>query len=212
MFKLFKCDFLFVDEVGVSLDPNQEYFGIGGLKINNNIELNRKLHDIFTGAASFLNQQEDRFEFKFKYITKNSLRFYKAILRELENYPNWQFAFVIKKKNKVWGRQTFWQEYIDGASLLLKKFSKNDIILIADFLAKPKKEKIDLFCFAKNNKKILNILQLESQGSLLLQVADILLGAVAYQIRIKNKEKADLLKSEISELAVKVLKNKNRQL
>lgn len=209
--RLPKCRFVFLDEVGISLDPNQKYFGVGGLSIANTIDLNRKLHDIFTGAVSFLGQKEERFEFKFKYITKNSFKFYKLILQTLQNTTDWDFKIVLEKKEKIWQKITFWQEYLNAVILLLKKFSKNDLILVADFLAKPKKEKIDIFEIQKQNTSIINILQLESQGSLLLQITDILLGAVAYQKRAKSRKAIDNLKLEISNLALQILENKKTE-
>ncbi len=204
-------DFVFLDETGISLDANQEYFGIGGLRIGNTIEINRQLHDIFTGASSFLNQREDKFEFKFNYVTYRSLRFYRRIIEVLENNQNWTFDFIIEKKELSWENTTFWKEYLKLINVIIEKFRETKFILIADFLAKPKKEESDLSSIL-NNPYVLNILQLESQGSLLLQVSDILLGGISYQERIKCGMKTDELKYELSNLVLNLLKNKNEQL
>lgn len=207
-----KVDFLFIDEIGISLDPNQPYFGVGGFKINNTIEINRQLHDIFTGALSFLNQKEERFEFKFKYVTHRSLRFYERIIGILKENSDWSFDFVLEKKGSTWSKTTFWQEYLKYINLLSSKFPKKNLVLISDYLSKPKEEEFDLLQIIEEEPKFLNILQLESQGSLLLQVADILLGGVAYQKRIQNGLKIDKIKSKLSLLVIELLKNKNEQL
>lgn len=207
-----KVNFLFIDEIGISLDPNQPYFGIGGLKIENTININRQLHNVFTGAVSFLNQKEERFEFKFKYLTYRSLKFYKRIIEILKETPNWSFEFILEKKKLPWAGIIFWQKYLDYINQLVKRFPEKDLILVSDYLVKPKKEINDLFNIAEKEPQVLNILQLESQGSLLLQVADILLGGIAYQKRIQEGLKVDELKCQLSNLVVELLKNKKGQL
>lgn len=208
----FKVDFLFIDEIGISLDPNQLYFGVGGLEIGNTIDINRQLHDVFTGALSFLNQKEERFEFKFKYANRGSLRFYKQIINILKQTLDWNFDFILEKKELLWKGTVFWNNYLEYINLLIKKFPDKDLILVSDFLSKPKKEEVDLFNIIKNNPRVLNILQLESQGSLFLQVADILLGGIAYQKRIQEGFKTNDLKRELSNLVIGLLQNKKEQL
>lgn len=203
-----KVDFLFIDEIGISLDPNQPYFGIGGFKIDNTIIINRKLHNVFTGALSFLNQKEERFEFKFKYVTHRSLRFYLEIIDTLKQNSGWNFDFILKKKRSTWGKTTFWKKYLEYINLLLRKFPKRDLVLVSDYLSKPKEEEIDLLSIVEKEPRVLNVLQLESQGSLLLQVADILLGGVAYQKRIQNGLPTDEVKHKLSNLVIELLKNK----
>lgn len=204
--------FLFVDEIGISLDPNQLYFGIGGLAIENTIDINRQLHNVFTGALSFLKQREERFEFKFKYVTHRSLRFYKQIIKILEENPNWSFNFIFEEKKSAWEKTTFWEKYLHFIDLLVEKVSKKELILVSDYLTKPKEEKSDLFRIIEKEPRVLNILQLESQGSLLLQVADILLGGIAYQKRIERGLKTDDLKRELSNLVTSLLEDKKEQL
>lgn len=205
-------DFLFIDEIGISLDPNQLYFGLGGLKINDTININRQLHDVFTGGLSSLNQREDKFEFKFTYVTHRSLRFYKEIIDTLKQFPNWSFKYILEKKESLWDKTTFWKEYLEYINLLVEKFPKEDLVLVSDYLSKPKEEKDDLFGIIEKKPRVLNILQLESQGSLLLQVADILLGGIAYQKRIQAGLKTDALKYKLSNLVVELLENKKEQL
>lgn len=206
--KELKVNFLFIDEIGISLDPNQPHFGVGGLEIGNTIDINRELHDVFTGAVSFLDQKEERFEFKFKYANRRSLRFYKQIINILKESPGWNFDFILKKKELPWSGTIFWKNYLEYIDLLIKRLPEKDLILVSDFLAKPKKEKIDLFNTIENNPQVLNILQLESQGSLFLQVADILLGGIAYQERVQEGLKTNELKRELSNLVMDLLQNK----
>lgn len=207
-----KASFLFIDEVGISLDKNQKYFGIGGLEIMDTIELNRKLHDIFTGAVSFLHQKEERFEFKFKHITHNSSKFYQEIIKTLAETSGWQFKYILKQKDAPWGKTTFWEQYLEDICLLTGQFSERGLIVVSDFLSKPKNVEKDLPDTVGVRGNVINILQLESQGSLLLQVADILLGGVAYQKRVENGLKTDDLKTELSNSVMKLLANKKEQL
>ena len=69
---------------------------------------------------------------------------------------------------------------------------------------KPKRSKAGLSSLLNNTPNLINILQIESQGSILLQVADVLLGATAY---IKTAGK-DQLKREISQRAAELLRIK----
>lgn len=202
--------FLFIDETGISPDLRQKYFGLGAFKIKNTLYLNRKLHNIFVGALSFLKQREETFEFKFTYITKNSFRFYKEILNLLKNNSNWQFELFLKEKNKNWEKTMLWPEYLKGLDIILKKFPQDNIILVMDYLAKPKKAKNDILNITNKYPNVLNILQLESQGSLLLQVSDILLGGMSFQKRLKNGLKVDNLKLEISNLILNLLNKKEQ--
>lgn len=203
-----KIDFLFIDEVGVSLDKNQAYFGVGGLFINDTITINRELHDVFTGAVSFFEQREETFEFKFKYITQRSFRFYKRIIEILSQYHGLNFKFILKGKEDKWVNTTFWEKYLEYLNLLIDLLSNKQFVIVADYLSKPKYIKADLFDIIKQKPQVANILQLESQGSLLVQAADILLGGIGYQKRIKADLKVNVFKQQVSNLIMKLLENK----
>lgn len=176
------------------------------------VDINRQLHNVFTGALSFLNQKEERFEFKFTDVTHRSLKFYREIVKILERSSAWSFQFIIEKKERTWTKTTFWSKYLECLSLIVKKFSENELIFVSDYLSKPKEETGDLLDIVAKERQVLNILQLESQGSLLLQAADILLGGIAYQKRIQSGVKTDKLKRELSNAIMQLLKNKKEQL
>ena len=80
--KIPDSDFAFVDEVGIFDAGAYSKMGIGALIIKKNeIELNQRLRNILLEAVSKLNQNEVTFEFKFKYITPNSLPFYHFLIK-----------------------------------------------------------------------------------------------------------------------------------
>ena len=174
-----KQAFAFVDEAGVGQAPDQPIFGVAAIFTNDSLRLNRKLHDIFTGAVSAYNINASRFEFKFNAVTKNNLRFFTAIVQALAADTSWSFAAVLTKKNKRWN---YWNSYLRILPTLIAKAPFAKVTVVADYLAKPKAARDDVKSIATLDK-VANLLQLESQGSLLLQVADVLLGALHFEER-----------------------------
>ncbi|KKT92256.1 MAG: hypothetical protein A3E37_01030 [Candidatus Andersenbacteria bacterium RIFCSPHIGHO2_12_FULL_46_9] len=193
--------FAFVDETGITKDPKQPKLGLGLLVIDRQpLVINQVLREVFLCAVHDMKAVEERFKFKFTYITHSSLPYYRAIIDILSQYKDhWHFTSIQAKRN----RQPFWSQYL----LLLTKLlgsADQPLIVLADHLNKPKRSKAGLSSLLNNTPNLINILQIESQGSILLQVADVLLGATAY---IKTAGK-DQLKREISQRAAELLRIK----
>jgi len=201
--------FAFIDEVGVGLPSDQPLFGVGLFIIENSFSLNRAIHDIFTGAVSFHHKHKTRFEFKFNAVTSNNLRFYQEIVKVLREEKSWSFAATIIEKDPVtWTSQEYWSAYLQIIDKSLDQISHKYLTIVADYLAKPKLSSID-FSHLNNKRKVANILQLESQGSLLLQIADILLGAIHFDCRRKllALTKSKEAKITVSQLVTVLLDN-----
>lgn len=154
--------FAFVDEVGIGFSADQPLFGVGVFFIDDSLELNREIHDIFAGAVSAYRTNKTRFEFKFNAITEGNLYFYKSIVGALAENENWHFsALLFEKHLDTWKSTDYWPAYLTLLEGLLAQTSYEQVVVVADYLAKPKELKGDLSDLL-NSSKVVNFLQLES--------------------------------------------------
>jgi len=198
-------DFVFIDETGIAAStPTQPYFGVGIFITGKTTLLNKELHDVLVKALSTYKITKDKFEFKFSSISKTNLTFYKKIIAILTKYKkDWAFSAIIENKEQAsWTQDQLWENYLGKIIKILSR-KKSKAVIIADYLSKPNIAKMDFDSLLVLHQ-ILATLQLESQGSLLLQVADILLGALAFQL--KNGERK--VKKTISSEILRLLKDK----
>lgn len=199
-------DFAFVDETGVAKDMNQTYFGVGAIIVHkNHLELNKKLRQVFLAAVDHFRALVERFEFKFTYITPNSLPFYIRLVEILaENENDWTFIAKLEKRKQ----KDSWQQYL---KLLQEVFHsrREKCIVLADYFDEPKRAKKSLATAVAETKSILGLVQVESQGIMLLQAIDILLGALAFSKRSGNKDK---YKQQVADQILKLLKQKEKPL
>ncbi|TSC94215.1 MAG: Uncharacterized protein CEN87_566, partial [Parcubacteria group bacterium Licking1014_1] len=189
--------FAFIDET-IRYAPLPE-IGVGVITVSNNhLFFNQQLRNVFLEAVNALKKEEKNFEFKFSYITENSLPYYHKLLDILEkNSDNWDFSYVFKNKSAPQ-----WEMYV-GLIRDIFNGKKNIYTVIADYLDKPKKAKYGLSSLGLI-KSIANILQIESQGSVFIQMADIMLGAVSF-VRGRQEDK---YKTGIADRVIKILENK----
>lgn len=197
-------DFGFADETGVAKDPNQPYFGVGLLVVHgDHLQLNRELRRVFLEAVRVLRSVEERFEFKFSYITPNSLPFYEDLLDILsKTSESWTFHVKFQKHKQ----RSSWLQYVRLLKSILEPLPEK-LIVLADYLDQPKNTKATLSKVAGEINSVIGITQVESQGIVLLQAADILLGALAFEKR-KGKDK---YKSQVVQRVVKLFKQKNEE-
>ena len=144
-----------------------------------------------------------RFELKFKYINNTNKAIYSGLIKKYFEFSKVRFcAFIIDRFDPKFPLTNLepWDVYIHRAAMLIANNVKNispcGICVLADDLTKPrtiaksfeqslkdaiisklKGEKCDLF----------GISRLESHSSLLLQVVDILLGAVMFDFKRKAR-------------------------
>lgn len=195
--------FSFVDETGVFEESKLNSMGIGALTVTqNNFEFGQKMHQVFIATVDALKVVEERYEFKFKYITGTNLPHYYALLNVLEEYEgNWEFNYLFTERN----HETFWDQYLNMLERLFKE-KHGQYVVLADYLNKPKKSS-RLLPNLEGKNNITKILQLESQGTVFLQAADVLLGAVSFH---KNQRR-DRYKAGVADRALKILKIKKER-
>lgn len=193
--------FAFVDETGIAGNTKtQPFFGVGIFVTSKTTILNKELHDVLVKALSYYKITKDRFEFKFNLIHKKNVQFYKKIVRILKNYQsNWNFSMVIEdKQGDSWTQTQLWENYLSKVKIILTEI-KEETVVIADYLSKPNVAK-ESFEDITQIPHILNVMQLESQGSLLLQVADILLGAIVFLLKRGKHSEKKLIAREVKKL------------
>lgn len=190
---------VFIDESGLTRDPRQPELAVGALIVwRNHLIIHQKLRNVFLGAVAKLDATEELFEFKFTYVTPNSLPFYKKLFVIMEEYrDDWTFVWTVAER----GNNNFWNQYLE-LCLRITNFLPDRMILLADHLNKPKKSANGLGSL--ENEKVIKVLQLESQGTVFLQLADVLLGALMFQ----RKNGKDRFKAEVAVRAIELLNKK----
>lgn len=143
------------------------------------------------------------FELKFKYVNFTNNAIYTELLRKYFTFPACRFsAIVIDRQDSDFKPQEIfanpWSMYLSYSALLLASNMNNldacDVCVLADDLSKPKSiaPTFENALYSKITQKlkqdgyvrgIFNVTRLESHASLMLQLVDILLGAVLYDFK-----------------------------
>jgi hypothetical protein len=200
--------FAFLDETGnLSLNHPDRYFAVGAIFHPWPDETLIELHKIFEELCSRFKKDPSRMEFKFNEVTTNSLSCYLKALDVLREDKDWRFCSVVldKKDPKFDAPQdklAQWECYLRWVKHLIKNNIRNHekAILLADFLRRPTGE---VHKFSTLHMIIPNLedeLQVESQGLLLVQFADVFLGGSLY-------EGSDKVKVELAQAVNDILNN-----
>ena len=206
----------FIDDTGVlSNDPNQRFFGLGLLKLENTAPFYEEMVRLKDRVVSLLPKLGKPFEFKFNDINKSNYGFYRDLVELYFTFPeNYFCVLVLDKINPMVDIPKFfpstWDAYISYSGLLVKKNIEagNSICVIADFHQKPKVSTRYYESEIKNgNSDIFNVCMLESHASLYIQMVDVLTSSVVsdFRIRIDPKLQTNVLKREIVNLIRKKL-------
>jgi len=211
---MIKPTFCFLDESGTLnvKSHNIRHFAVGAIIHSNPDDLIIELHNQFEALCSKLKKDPTRLEFKFSAVTQKSLPFYENCLKILTRDKNWRFcSFVVNLDDSNFNPPKdyleAWECYLRYTKLLLQKnlYPEEKTTLIADYLRKPKKAPVhSLSTLPSVVPQLWDVLQVESQGVLLVQMVDVLLGGSLY--KGKDKIKLKLVK-EVDEL--KKIKGKN---
>lgn len=143
------------------------------------------------------------FELKFKYVNFTNNAIYAELLRKYFTFPACRFSMIIVDRldKDFRPKEIFanpWSMYLGYSALLLASNMNNldacNVCVLADDLTKPKSIALT-FENALHSKitqklkqdghdrSIFNVTRLESHASLMLQLVDILLGAVVYDFK-----------------------------
>lgn len=209
--------FIFTDEAGVpAFSPTEPFFGVGMLKISDvgvwNDDLNR-LIDVFVSQSAQQGRKMKRsaYEFKFSAITTQTRPLYERFIDYFASRPDGYFcAFVVDKRipgiNPIAACGSTWDAVITYSITLLRTNiarQRNDErgIVVADNYQKPR---VHAKYFERElvqglGQRVTNVAMADSGSSNLLQLVDILLGAVMYHHKLSVLRHPDADKRAVAD-------------
>lgn len=212
-YKKIRTPFVFLDETGSLNDKANRYFGLGMIKCMQPYYLDHELR---------LLRQKNNFydEIKWNTISKKKIPFIKKLIDIYFAIPGLKFSAVIINKDNIDFKTEFnndtyvaYQKFTE--SLLKNNLSKNEVLtVLADYITTPNHIKFEVDTKHFLNKEferlaIAGIYRIDSHAVNLLQVTDLLLGAVIYDYKMRNKlVKGDPNKIQIMKLILRKLEKK----
>ena len=182
--------FCFLDETGTLNGQKDQYFTVGILKMSQPYYLQSKLH-FERSNAKFYD------EVKFNKLSKNNLAFAKIAIDALFETKSISFcSYSISTKSDYY-LENFdrnpWLAY-EQITLKLLGAALSDheiIILIADYVTTPRKIRFEVDVkkyFNQANKRLAlaGVCRFDSKSNDLLQLTDLLIGAITYDIKFKK--------------------------
>lgn len=187
-----KNTFGFMDEVGLLHSPSTErLFGLGLLKLHHPSELHKSI-------VNYKNKTGFHSEFKFANVSNSNLTLYKGFIDLFFDTKHSHFnSILFDKKNldlKSYFRNNHHKAYNSFTSKLIAESLEAGeyIAVLADDLSTPKHDNFEKEVKKKVKVKarrnaLYGICRLESHAVSELQMADVLIGTVAYSFKIKYK-------------------------
>lgn len=180
-----------MDETGVLNRSDDRFFALGIIKLN-------QPETLYNPLQRLRDKNQFYDEIKWKNISVKNYPMLTKVLDLFVNHPEAKFAAVVLDKKQLdfqtYFANNFWKVYESFTTLLLKgNVAKNEsLVVLADYYPSPKdnlfeqnvKDRINLFL---KRPAILTVCRLNSKTSDLLQMADLLLGAVVYELKLKHK-------------------------
>lgn len=203
--------FCFLDETGSLSAKQQPLFTVGILKLTqpyylyNKIQYERSVRHFYD-------------EMKFNLLGKKNIEFAKFVVESVLEARSLSFYSYTLDKEGEYFRKTFgddpWQAYEDiSLRLLDSTLSPNEIlILIADHITTPKNIRYEVSVKKRMNDKhkrlvLAGVARFDSRGNDLLQVVDLLIGIVSYDLKMEyglvetpskyKKELVDFFKQQV---------------
>ena len=215
--------FCFLDETGTLSDRQDQYFTVGILKMSQPYYLQSKL---------FFERSKVRFydEVKFNKLSKNNIGFARTAIDALFETRSINFySYSISTKSDYYLKnfdQNPWLAYEQITLKLLEAaLSRQEIIiLVADYVTTPKNIRFEVEIKKKLNSRkqrlaLAGVCRFDSKSNDLLQLVDLLIGAVTYDIKFTKKlvdgakyklEIVDYLKSKLgTDTFIRGFKNHN---
>ncbi len=215
--------FCFLDETGTLSNQKDQYFTVGILKMS---------QPYFLQSRLFFKRSKIKFydEVKFNKLSKNNVGFAKIAIDALfETRSVGFYSYSISTKSDYYLKrfdQNPWLAYEQITLKLLDTVLSQQeiIILIADYVTTPKDIRFEVEVKKKFNQykkrlALAGVCRFDSKSNDLLQLTDLLIGAITYDIKYTKKlvdgsryklEVVDYLKSKLgTEAFTKGFKNHN---
>ena len=205
--------FCFLDESGSLNNKNEPYFTLGILKMSQPYYLQSQI----TYERTKNNFHD---EIKFNKLSNKNIDFAKIVLDSVFNTKSLCFYSYTTHKNSKYFLNNFsnneWKAYENITLKVMDTvLAKHEIlILIADYITTPRSIKYEvnvkkIFNNMKSRLAIAGVCRFDSKSNDLLQVTDLLIGAITYDLKLEaglvtgDKHKIDLVKYLKSSLGVR---------
>ncbi len=182
--------FCFLDESGSLNNKTEPYFTLGILKMSQPYYLQNKI--LYERTKNNFHD-----EIKFNKLSNKNLCFIKIIIDAIFNTKSLNFySYTTHKKSKYFidnfsGNE--WKAYEDITLKLMNAvLAEHEIlILIADHITTPNNIKYEVnvkkfFNSNKNRLAISGVCRFDSKSNDLLQVTDLIIGAITYDLKLKK--------------------------
>lgn len=182
--------FCFLDETGTLSDQKDQYFTVGILKMSQPYYLQSRL---------FFERSRVKFydEVKFNKLSKNNVGFAKTVINALFDTKSVDFySYSISTKSDYYLQRFNKNPWLAYEQITLKlldaALSNHEItVLIADYVTTPRgiRFEVDVKKNFNNTKKRLalaGVCRFDSRSNDLLQLTDLLIGAITYDIKFKK--------------------------
>lgn len=182
--------FCFLDESGSLNNKTEPYFTLGILKMSQPYYLQSKI--LYERTKNNFHD-----EIKFNKLSGKNLNFAKIIIDAVFNTKSLNFYSYTTHKGSKYFIDNFngneWQAYEDITLKLMDAvLAEHEIlVLIADYITTPNnvKYEVNVKKIFNDNKKrlaISGVCRFDSKSNDLLQVTDLLIGAITYDLKFKN--------------------------
>lgn len=220
-FKKIRTPFVFFDETGSVNDRNNRYFGLGMIKCMQPYFLDSKIRKI---------REKNNFydEIKSNKVGKKNFRVMKEIIDAIFTTPGIKFGCIVINKDHLDFKAEFkndpylaYQNFTE--ELLKKNIGKTELLIVlADYISTPDNIKFEVDVKHNMNKHferlaVCGVHRVDSIGINLIQITDLLLGAVVYEFKYRNKlvsgdrSKIGLYKYILRKVGIKTFVNGNKK-
>ncbi len=183
--------FCFLDETGNLSDPKDPFFTVGILKMSQPYYLQSRI-------MYERNKRNFHDEMKFNQLTKHNIEFAKFAIGALFDTKSINFYSYTTKKDSDYFKLHFnsdqWNAYekITLKLLGVALAEKEILVLIADHVTVPKEIKFEVntrknFNLSKKRLALVGVCRFDSRSNDLLQVVDLLIGAITYDLKLSQK-------------------------
>jgi hypothetical protein len=183
--------FCFLDESGSLSNPKDEFFTVGFIKCSQPYYLQSKIMYERT-KRNFYD------EIKFNKLSKNNFDFCKWALDSFfATRSVYFYSYSLYKRGSYFNREFGkdpWKAYEDISIRVLESaIPFNEVVVvIADYITTPKDVKFEVNVKRKINEKcgrlaIAGVCRFDSKSNDLLQLADLLVGAINYDLKLSTK-------------------------
>jgi len=211
--------FMFIDESGVIGGVSQPLFAVGGIKLQDPAGLTDEVHAIRDRIVGRQRRGAPAFEFKFSSLTRSNLSAHVALADSFFDCPQAAFGALILDKRRSAGPRGqadeshrshgVWQRHLDLVARLVCHLSRADenLCLLVDDFGQPRFAAVDaehaLSALDRDPRcaaRIFGVCRIESHAAVLIQIADVLLGAVRHGWAVERDylESPDTVKLALS--------------